>query len=81
MSTLSIRIPNSIHQQAKRLAKDEGVSVNSLVSSALAEKLAAIDAERYLAERAGRGRKVDIDAILSKIPAVEPDPEDQLPAE
>ncbi len=39
MSTLSIRLPNSIHQHAKRLARDEGISVNQLVSSALAEKL------------------------------------------
>jgi hypothetical protein len=79
MSTLSIRLPNSIHQHAKRLARDEGISVNQLVSSALAEKLSALDAERYLAERAERAKNVDIDAILAKIPAVEPEPRDRLP--
>ena len=79
MSTLSIRLPNSIHQHAKRLARDEGVSVNQLVSSALAEKLSALDAERYLSERAERGKKVDIDAILAKIPLVEPEPHDRIP--
>ena len=79
MSTLSIRLPNSIHQHAKRLARDEGVSVNQLVSSALAEKLSALDAERYLSERAERGKKVDIDAILTKIPLVEPEPHDRIP--
>jgi hypothetical protein len=78
MSTLSIRLPNSIHQHAKRLARDEGVSVNQLVSSALAEKLSALDAERYLSERAERGKKVDIDAILAKIPSVEPEPHDRI---
>ena len=79
MSTLSIRLPNSIHQHAKRLAQDEGISVNQLVSSALAEKLSALDAERYLNERAERGRKVDIGAILAKIPAAEPEPGDRNP--
>ena len=79
MSTLSIRLPNSIHQHAKRLARDEGVSVNQLVSSALAEKLSALDAERYLSERAERGKKVAIDAILAKIPLVEPEPHDRIP--
>ena len=79
MSTLSIRLPNSIHQHAKRLARDEGVSVNQLVSSALAEKLSALDAERYLSERAERGKTVDIDAILAKIPVVEPEPHDRIP--
>ncbi len=79
MSTLSIRLPNSIHQHAKRLAHDEGISVNQLVSSALAEKLSALDAERYLNERAERGKKVDIGAILAKVPAVEPEPNDRVP--
>ena len=79
MSTLSIRLPNSIHQHAKRLARAEGISVNQLVSSALAEKLAALDAERYLRERAERGKNVNIDAILAKIPQVEPEPHDRLP--
>lgn len=79
MSTLSIRLPNSIHQHAKRLARDEGISVNQLVSSALSEKLAALEAERYLNERAERGRTVDIDAILAKIPGVPPEPGDELP--
>jgi hypothetical protein len=79
MSTLSIRLPNSIHQHAKRLALDEGVSVNQLVSCALAEKLSALDAERYLNERAERGKKVDIDAILAKIPSAEPEDRDRIP--
>lgn len=79
MSRLSIRLPNSIHQHAKRLARDEGMSINQLISSALAEKLSALDAERYLSERAERGQKVDIDAILARIPAIEPEPHDQIP--
>jgi hypothetical protein len=79
MSTLSIRLPNSIHQHAKRLAHDEGISVNQLVSSALAEKLSALDAERYLNERAERGNRVDIGSILAKVPAVEPEQNDRIP--
>jgi len=79
MNTLSVRLPNSIHHHAKRLARSEGVSVNQLVSSAVAEKLAAIDTERYLGERAARGRRVVIDAILAKVPNVEPEPHDRLP--
>jgi hypothetical protein len=78
MSTLSIQLPNSILEHAKRLARDEGVSINQLASSALAEKLSALDAERYLNERAQRGQQVDIEAILAKIPAVEPEPYDRL---
>jgi hypothetical protein len=79
MSTLTIQLPNSIYENAKRLATQDGVSLDQFVSTALAEKLSALDAERYLSERAKRGRRVDIDAILAKVPAVEPEPEDCLP--
>jgi hypothetical protein len=79
MSTLTIQLPNSVCENAKRLASQEGVSVDQFVSSAVAEKLAALDTERYLGERTERGRKVDIDAILAKVPAVEPAPADRLP--
>jgi hypothetical protein len=57
---------------------DEGVSINQLISSALAEKLSALDTERYLNERAQRGSNVDIDSILAKIPVVEPEPRDRI---
>ena len=79
MSTLSIQLPDSIYHHAERLARVEGVSVNQLVSSALAEKLSALDAERYLAERAKRGEKVDINRILAKIPKADPEPHDRIP--
>ena len=52
--------------------------MNQLVSSALAEKLSALDAERYLNERAARGREVDINTILAKVPNTEPDLEDRI---
>jgi len=76
MGTLSIHLPNSLHQHAKRLAESEGISVNQLVSSSLAEKLSSLDAERYLR---ARGNSAAIDAILAKVPDVEPEEHDWLP--
>jgi len=46
MSTLSLRLPNSLHRHAKRLAQEEGISINQLISAAVAEKLSAIDTEK-----------------------------------
>ncbi len=34
MSTLSVRLPNSLHRQLKEMAKQEGVSMKQLLSSA-----------------------------------------------
>lgn len=78
MSALSIRLPDSIHNRAKELAKKESISINQLLTSALIEKLSALDTEEYLAERAKRGKKSKFMKALKKTPSVEPDEQDKL---
>ena len=79
MSTLSLRLPESIHRKLGEVAKREGVSVNQLISSAVAEKLAALMTEDYLAERARRASEDRFRAVLAKSPNVTPVPGDELP--
>ncbi|MBI4539876.1 MAG: toxin-antitoxin system HicB family antitoxin [Gemmatimonadetes bacterium] len=79
MSAMSLRLPESLHQAAKRLAEREGISVNQLVTSALAEKLAALMTVEYL-ERAKRGSRKKFLAAMARVPDVEPEPRDRLPA-
>ncbi len=78
MSTLSLRLPDSLHATAKTLAKQEHVSVNQLISTAVAEKISALMTQDYLADRAKRGRKRDYDAVLAKVPDVEADERDRF---
>ena len=78
MSTLSLRLPNSIHRHAKRLAETEGISINQLISTAVAEKLSAIDTERYLAERGSRASVAKFRRILAKVPKAVPENGDEL---
>lgn len=80
MSAMSLRLPNSLHEAAKELAEREGVSVNQLVASALAEKLAAIMTVEYLDARAKRGSRTKFLAALARVPNVEPAPEDRIPS-
>ena len=61
MSTMSLRLPESIHSQLKTLAKQEGVSINQLVVTAVAEKLSALMTAEYLAKRARRGSREEFD--------------------
>ncbi len=77
MSTLSLRLPNSVHRHAKRLAEEEGISVNHLISLAVAEKLSAIDTDRYLSARASRANVSKFRRVLSKVPASDPDKGDE----
>lgn len=65
ISTLSLRLPNSIHQNAKLYALREGISVNQL-----AEKLAALATEDYISARAQRASVEAFEAALALVPDV-----------
>jgi predicted transcriptional regulator len=78
MSTLSVRLPESLHKKAKELAVQEHISVNQLISSALAEKISALMTEEYLHQRAARGSREKFLNVLSRVQAVEPIDADRL---
>ncbi len=42
MSTISLRLPESLHERVRAVAEREGVSINQLITIALAEKLSAL---------------------------------------
>ena len=77
MSTISLRLPESLHKKARDLAKKENTSINQLVSSALAEKVSALMTEEYLDERAKRASKNKFVKALSKVADVKADYMDQ----
>jgi len=77
MSTLSVRLPKSLHRHLRELAVREGVSMNQLISSAVGEKLAALMTEDYLA-RAGRGSRRGYEAVLRRVPDIAPEERDEL---
>lgn len=74
MSTISLRLPKSLHKQARELAAKEDISINQLVASALAEKMAALMTGEYLAERASRGSRRKFERVLKKVRARNGDP-------
>ncbi len=76
MSALSVRLPESLHKYAKEYAAQEGISVNQLISTALAEKLSALATEDFLEQRAKRGSRRKFDAVLAKVPDVAADMRD-----
>lgn len=78
MSTLSLRLPNSLHKQVRRLASQEGISINQLITTALAEKMSALMTVEYLEERAARGSRQRFEAVLAKVPDAEPEEHDEL---
>ncbi|MBU2512737.1 type II toxin-antitoxin system HicB family antitoxin [bacterium] len=78
MSTLSLRIPDSLHDQIKKLAKQDGISINQFISSAAAEKMSALMTVEYLEKRAKQSSKAKFRKALSKIKDIEPEEFDRL---
>ena len=73
MSTISLRLPNSLHKQARELAEKEEISINQLIATALAEKISALATDDYLRERAARGSRQKFEKALQQV-------KDSLPA-
>ena len=78
MSTLSLRLPESMHKQIKEISKKEGISINQFIASAVAEKMSAFSTRDYLEMRSKRANKNDFKKALSQIPDIEPEEFDRL---
>lgn len=73
MSTISIRLPDSLHKMAKTIAAEDHVSMNQFIASAVAEKVSALSTERYLQERAARASAEKFHSALAAVPDSEPE--------
>jgi hypothetical protein len=78
VSILHLTLPPSLHEQVQAYANKEGISINEFIMLAVAEKLATLSTADYLAERAKRGSRERLLAVLAKAPAVEPEDYDKL---
>lgn len=79
MGALSLRLPESLHQKLGEVAARDGVSINQWISSAVAEKMSAQLTQEYIAERAKRASRKKFDAVLARVPDVEPEEGDRIP--
>lgn len=78
MSTISLRLPNSLHGTVRELAKKESISINQFITLALAEKLSVLMTEEYLGERARRGNRKKFERAMAKVADVEPEEQDRF---
>jgi hypothetical protein len=59
-STYPLRLPHSIKAEVERLAKQDGISINQFIATAVAEKLSAMRTADFFTERRARA---DFDAF------------------
>ncbi len=76
MANLTVRLPRSTHGQLRILAEKEGVSINQLILTAVAEKISALRSA-YLFESLRKPvTRKEFEAALARVPDAEPDPWD-----
>ncbi|MBR2462923.1 MAG: hypothetical protein IKB33_07320 [Spirochaetaceae bacterium] len=55
----------------KEITLKDKISINQFIVSAVAEKISALETQRYLEERAARGSRDKFLAVLAKVPDAE----------
>ena len=81
MSSLNVRLPDSLHDQVRQLAKQDNISINQFISLAVAEKISALMTLDYIEQRAQKGSRQLFDQVLNKVAQadLEVDAEDRIP--
>jgi hypothetical protein len=77
MSTLEVNIPDLLFKQVNEVAAKEKVSVDQIVSIALAAQVSASQARESISSRAKRVDWRKVDDILDRVPANPPIPGDE----
>lgn len=72
MANYALRLPESLLDYARQIAKEEQVSMNQFFVTAIAEKIGALKTESYFKERQQRGEEAGFDAWLEASPDVPP---------
>jgi predicted transcriptional regulator len=78
MSAISLRLPDSLHKKVKEVADRDNISINQMITVALAEKLSALETEDYLGKRAQKGSREKYLRALGKVSNRAPDKKDEL---
>ena len=77
-STYPLRLPRSVKAEVERRAKQDGVSVNQFVATAVAEKLAAMSTAEFFAERRARADFEAFERLMSRKGGEVSQPEDTI---
>ncbi len=79
-SNFALRLQTSLLDEARKVARSEGVALNQFINVAVAEKLSALRTADYFAERASRANVKEALSILERAGNDDPPIEgDELP--
>jgi post-segregation antitoxin (ccd killing protein) len=77
-TTYPLRLPRSVKAEVEQRAKQDGISVNQFVATAVAEKLAAMNTAEFFAERRARANLDAFDRLMRRQGDEAPRPDDTI---
>lgn len=78
VSTFPLRLPVSMKTALEKISERDGTSMNQFLVIAAAEKIAAMETERFFAERKNRADRKAFRRILNRKRGEPPRPEDTV---
>lgn len=78
VATYPLRLPRSIRNAVERVSKQDGTSINQFVNTAIAEKLAAMDAVEFFQQRRSRADLKAFDRLMARKGGAKPQAGDQV---
>ncbi len=72
-SSYPLKLPHSVKAAAERLAKEDGVSLNQFIATAVAEKIGTLNTvDLFFAQRSDKQVPADLIPFLNNAPDVDP---------
>jgi len=79
--TYPLRLPRSLKEAVERLSREDQTSINQFVTTAVAEKVSALQTARYFADRKARADFDAFDRIMRRRGGKPPRDGDEMPSE
>jgi hypothetical protein len=76
--TFPLRLSESIKREAETLAREDGVSLNQFIATAVAEKVSALSTATYFRRRASRADRARFDQVLARLGSLPPREGDEV---
>jgi hypothetical protein len=73
-----LRLPRSIKKAVERYAREDGVSMNQFMATAVAEKLSALESARFFEDRYERMNLEKFDEIMFRERGEKPREDDRI---
>jgi hypothetical protein len=77
-ATFPLRLPRSIKEGVERAAQRDGVSMNQLIATAVAEKLSAMETADFFESRAARADLDAFDRLMGRTGGEPPREDDRI---